>query len=149
VCKDNLSLFRLIVQRQASPGIVIALVGNKLDLCSENSNSVGESQDDEAAEGQTDADVTESDTRKISTREAKSYAEEEQALFFETSAKTGTNVVDVFQAIAAAIPESNLKGPKTAGRDTQSALGNAATRAEEARVNLTDRAKKQQDNCAC
>ncbi|KAF8470601.1 ras family-domain-containing protein [Kalaharituber pfeilii] len=78
------------LQRQASPGIVIALVGNKLDLAIPR---------EEGGNG----------GRAVSTEEAKAYAEEEGLLFFETSAKTGEGVRDVFEAIAGAIPESTLK----------------------------------------
>lgn len=151
------------LQRQASPGIVIALVGNKLDLCAESSSDASEAAQDssalagdsEDAEGSTnepaEAEPTDNgDARKISTREAKSYAEEESLLFFETSAKTGTNVAEVFSAIANAIPETSLKGARgAAGGNTQAALSGAANRAEEARVNLADRTKQQKDNCAC
>jgi Ras-related protein Rab-5C len=151
------------LQRQASPGIVIALVGNKLDLCADSSGSdradtPGPSEPESEAtedstEQETEAEPTDdpSDARKISTREAKSYAEEESLLFFETSAKTGTNVAEVFSAIANAIPETSLKGARGAGSSgTQAALSGAANRAEEARVNLAERAKKTGgDNCAC
>jgi Ras-related protein Rab-5C len=150
------------LQRQASPGIVIALVGNKLDLCAETSGDGADATQEPAAsvdEGE-DADGTSTeqaeaepsdngDARKVSTREAKSYAEEESLLFFETSAKTGTNVAEVFSAIANAIPETSLKGARGAGGGTQAALSGAANRAEEARVNLADRTKQQKDNCAC
>jgi Ras-related protein Rab-5C len=144
------------LQRQASPGIVIALVGNKLDLCAEGSDESAADTSDSAQDGEEgaelgEADATESgDARKISTREAKSYAEEESLLFFETSAKTGTNVADVFSAIANAIPETSLKGARGAsGGGTQAALSGAANRADEARVNLTDRAKQKGNDCAC
>ncbi|KIW78267.1 hypothetical protein Z517_08101 [Fonsecaea pedrosoi CBS 271.37] len=149
------------LQRQASPGIVIALVGNKLDLCAESSGDGADpSQESSSAAGdEGDANISEQaeaepsetgDARKISTREAKSYAEEESLLFFETSAKTGTNVAEVFSAIANAIPETSLKGARgAAGGGTQAALSGAAQRAEEARVNLADRGKQQKDNCAC
>lgn len=147
------------LQRQASPGIVIALVGNKLDLCAEGSESLSEpstpapsdSADSEATEVE-EAESTETgDARKVPTREAKAYAEEESLLFFETSAKLGTNVSDVFTAIANAIPEKELKPSKTAGagRGTDSAISNAAGSAGQATVNLADRAKQQKDNCAC
>src|ERR1700759_2510775 len=63
------------LQRQASPGIVIALVGNKLDLTGDSSPAEGEDAEDGEESG---------DARKVSTEEAKAYAEEESLLFFET-----------------------------------------------------------------
>lgn len=131
------------LQRQASPGIVIALVGNKLDLTNESSSSgnLGEDGDDEVAEGE-DAD---GDARKVSTSEAKTYAEEEGLLFFETSAKLGTNVTEVFTAIANAIPETSLKGARGPGASQASARTE-----EQSRVQLTgpkDNASK--EGCAC
>ena len=138
------------LQRQASPGIVIALVGNKLDLCEANETLEAEPAADADTEGEAEAEAIDSeDARKVPTREAKAYAEEESLLFFETSAKTGKNVADVFTAIANAIPETSLKGARGAGSGTQAALSGAANRAEEARVNLGERAKQQKDNCAC
>ena len=140
------------LQRQASPGIVIALVGNKLDLCSDAStDSAPVSEATEGVDGEAEAEPTDDgDARKVPTREAKAYAEEESLLFFETSAKTGSNVADVFTAIANAIPETSLKGSRaTTGGGTQAALSGAANRANEASINLADRAKQQKDNCAC
>jgi Ras-related protein Rab-5C len=132
------------LQRQASPGIVIALVGNKLDLTNESgssSNALGDESEGDAAQGEND----DGDARKVSTAEAKSYAEEEGLLFFETSAKNGTNVTEVFTAIANAIPETSLKGARGPGA-TQ-----AVNRTEDqSRVNLTgprDNASK--EGCAC
>lgn len=138
------------LQRQASPGIVIALVGNKLDLAG-GSGSSGLDDDDEGPVGAEGDEGAESgaDTegaggaRKVPVRTAKSYAEEEGLLFFETSAKTGENVAEVFTAIANAIPETQLKGPRGAG-------GAAGNRQEESRVNLNGpRSEGKQDNCAC
>lgn len=130
------------LQRQASPGIVIALVGNKLDLTNEpSSNSLGEDDEGGVAEGEDDGDA-----RRVSTAEAKSYAEEEGLLFFETSAKLGTNVTEVFTAIANAIPETSLKGTRGPGA-TQ---GSASRTEDQSRVNLTgprDNASK--EGCAC
>ncbi|PQE12989.1 Ras family protein [Rutstroemia sp. NJR-2017a WRK4] len=129
------------LQRQASPGIVIALVGNKLDLTNEGGEA-GSLGDEESAEGE-DAS---GDARKVSTAEAKSYAEEEGLLFFETSAKLGTNVTEVFTAIANAIPETSLKGARGPG-GTQATAGRAE---DQSRVNLTgprDNASK--EGCAC
>lgn len=150
------------LQRQASPGIVIALVGNKLDLTNDGNEAAGESQtdddrespagdDDEAAgENSEEAEATPGDARKVPTREASAYAEEESLLFFETSAKTGVNVVDVFTAIANAIPESSLKSGRGAGAGTgQTTLGGGRP-AEDSRVNLGDRASATaKEGCAC
>lgn len=69
------------LQRQANENIIIALAGNKLDL------------------------VTESpDKRAIETADAEAYAREAGLLFFETSAKTATNVRELFTAIAKKLP---------------------------------------------
>ncbi|EJT72652.1 vacuolar protein sorting-associated protein 21 [Gaeumannomyces tritici R3-111a-1] len=124
------------LQRQASPGIVIALVGNKLDLTSDGGDAVADADDgaDDAAGG---------DARKISTEEAKGYAEEESLLFFETSAKTGVNVTEVFTAIANAIPETSLKS----ARGPSAAAGRGDN---DQRVNLgSGQDQGDKDNCAC
>ena len=106
------------LQRQASPGIVIALVGNKLDLASPGPAAAppggGEAEADDEGSGALPGDGGEADARKIATKTAKAYADEEGLLFFETSAKTGEKVAEVFTAIANAIPETQLKGPKAA-----------------------------------
>ncbi|KAL8945553.1 MAG: hypothetical protein Q9222_007911, partial [Ikaeria aurantiellina] len=107
------------LQRQASPGIVIALVGNKLDLSSSADGATPEPttpKTSSAPEGDSvpaaaeDDDATaDADPRKVSTKEGREYAEEEGLLFFETSAKSGHNVQEVFTAIANAIPETQMK----------------------------------------
>ncbi|KAG5745123.1 hypothetical protein H9Q69_012334 [Fusarium xylarioides] len=125
------------LQRQASPGIVIALVGNKLDLTGDSGAAADGEDGDEGDDS--------GDARKVPTEEAQAYAEEEGLLFFETSAKSGHNVTEVFTAIANAIPETSLKSARGAG------ASNAASRAgEEQRVNLggpKDVGAK--DGCAC
>lgn len=68
------------LQRQANTNIVIALVGNKLDLASK---------------------------RAVENNEAKSFADENNLLFMETSAKTATNVIEVFTAIATRLPKND------------------------------------------
>ncbi|KAF9889941.1 Ras- protein Rab-17 [Aspergillus nanangensis] len=151
------------LQRQASPGIVIALVGNKLDLTNDgNDATAGESQadneaepsaadgEDASGENADEQDASSGDARKVSTREANSYAEEESLLFFETSAKTGVNVAEVFTAIANAIPESSLKSGRGTGAGTgQTTLGGGRP-AEDSRVNLGERgASTAKEGCAC
>jgi Ras-related protein Rab-5C len=70
------------LQRQASPGIIIALAGNKADLADDEENG-----------------------RQVSFEEGKEYAKETGALFFETSAKTGAGVQELFTEIG----ESHLE----------------------------------------
>lgn len=134
------------LHRQASPGIVIALVGNKSDLASEGtSGDVAEDADAApAADGDVGAEGESTDARRVPTKTAKAYADEEGLLFFETSAKTGQNVAEVFTAIANAIPETSLKGPRGVGGQTN--LG----RQEDSRVNLgSARAEGPKEGCAC
>ena len=76
------------LQRQANSNIVIALVGNKLDLASK---------------------------RQVEYNEAKSFADENNLLFMETSAKTAANVVEVFTAIATKLPR-NENNPSQAAK---------------------------------
>lgn len=159
------------LQRQASPGIIIALVGNKLDLVEEGGVEGDDDEDEEggdvvdddadaedgagAAPGADDA--ADAQQRKVSTREARAFAEEEGLLFFETSAKTGHNVAEVFTAIANAIPETSLKSARGAaaaaseqGAGGQGAAG-AGQRVDGGRVVLGGAAAGQgaKEGCAC
>lgn len=99
------------LQRQANPNIVIALAGNKVDLVQSSSSSAaaassGDSSEDEAD----DATATPGETsggngddpeslRQVPREEAQAYATEAGLLFFETSAKTGEGVVEIFTEI--------------------------------------------------
>ena len=74
------------LQRQASPNIVIALAGNKSDLANK---------------------------RMVDLDEAQAYADDNNLLFMETSAKTAMNVNEVFMAIAKKLPKGD---PAGAGR---------------------------------
>lgn len=134
------------LQRQASPGIVIALVGNKLDLTSEgggaesegDSSNKSQDEDDERNPAEASENVGGDDaTRKVSTKEGRDYAEDEGLLFFETSAKTGFNVQEVFTAIANAIPETQMKGRGGAGAGGATAGGQTVLGSGSERVNLT------------
>lgn len=134
------------LQRQASPGIVIALVGNKLDLCEDDTP---DAEPQNGAEESAEQEEEETGTvRKVSIQEAKNYADEENLLFFETSAKSGHNVSEVFTAIANAIPETSLKGPRGgAAGGTQSAT---TAGQDNNRVNLNAGADAgPKEGCAC
>lgn len=107
------------LQRQANSNIVIAFVGNKIDLVAESASTTpqstsGESttsSDDDDEDEADDATVTPEDAatettsqatankRQVSKEEAEAYAKETGLLFAETSAKTGEGVVEVFTEI--------------------------------------------------
>ena len=72
------------LQRQGSANIVIALAGNKLDLA---------------------------DQRQVDFEEAKAYADDNNIFILETSAKSNTNVTEIFKQIATALPK-NAPAPK-------------------------------------
>ena len=97
-----------------------------------------------AAEGEEEPTEDGVSSRRVPSKTAKAYADEESLLFFETSAKTGHNVAEVFTAIANAIPETSLKGPRGVGGQTN------LNRQEEARVNLgSARTEGPKEGCAC
>lgn len=132
------------LQRQASPGIVIALVGNKLDLVEDEEEGAGGEAQEGEGEGEEDGKV-----RRVSTKEGKDYADEEGLLFFETSAKSGHNVNEVFTAIANAIPETSLKGPRGGVTGASQTSGGAGAQ-ESSRVNLNAGADAgPKEGCAC
>ena len=66
-----------------NPEMTLVLVGNKIDLA---------------------------DNREVSTEEGRQFAEENEMLFFETSAKTAQKVGDLFQKSASKIYEKIEKG---------------------------------------
>lgn len=93
------------LHEQASKGIIIALVGNKIDV------------------------LENGEERKVAREEAERLAEEESLLYFETSAKTGENVNEVFLAIAEKIP---LKKAQEAANQS-----NGVRIADNQRIDLT------------
>ena len=98
------------LQRQANPNIVIALAGNKIDLVQPSSSGSGisgataesedEADDATATPGEAATSGAEVENpRQVPRDEAQAYAQEAGLLFFETSAKTGEGIVDVFTEI--------------------------------------------------
>jgi len=101
------------LQRQANPNIVIALAGNKVDLVQPPPSSPGavssesedEADDATATPGETTGSGDEPESlRQVPREEAQAYATEAGLLFFETSAKTGEGIVDIFTEIGACSP---------------------------------------------
>merc|ERR1712205_151442 len=73
------------LQRQGNANIVIALAGNKVDLAQK---------------------------RKVEPEEAEEYAKENGIFFLETSAKTNTNVSEIFVEIARKLPRNQTPTPR-------------------------------------
>lgn len=103
------------LQRQANPNIVIALAGNKVDLVTPSSPTTpgtpsseteDEPDDATATPGETPSTTNATDTegvRQVPKEEAQAYATEANLLFFETSAKTGEGVVEIFTEIGPSV----------------------------------------------
>lgn len=74
------------LQRKASPDVVIALAGNKVDCANQRTVS-------------TQVNITRVTVVSEILQEARAYAEENGCLYMETSAKTAQNVNELFLAI--------------------------------------------------
>jgi Ras-related protein Rab-5C len=101
------------LQRQASPGLVIALAGNKADLA----NAAGAAAAPEAG-GDDDAPAaasSSSSARAVATADAAAYAAESGLHFWETSAKDGTNVAELFADVASRLPTRASAAAAAAG----------------------------------
>lgn len=133
------------LQRQANPNIVIALVGNKLDLVESSSSDSPEaaSSPEDAATG---AGEDEENARQVPTSEAQAYATESGLLFFEASAKTGTNVQEVITEIAKTIPLDSI-APKPAAGAQQGRRSAANAAADQNRVDLGEGAQAKKGGC--
>lgn len=114
------------LQRQASPSIVIALVGNKTDLVGTEINN------DTAGAGA--STVIE---RAVAQSEAQQYADSEGLLFFETSAKTGAGIAEVFTDIAKHIPIEQIR------------QSSAPSRARSGLIDVQRRPTATSSGCSC
>ncbi|KAI0079579.1 ras-domain-containing protein [Panus rudis PR-1116 ss-1] len=144
------------LQRQANPNIVIALVGNKIDLVqpSTSSSSSAEPEDEAddatATPGENAGGESEGENlRQVPRDEAEAYAQEAGLLFFEASAKTGEGIVEIFTEIAKKIPIDQILASTRGGAGRAGAAGNRTPGQQGGGVNLDENNTKGKENCAC
>ncbi|KAI0793397.1 ras family-domain-containing protein [Abortiporus biennis] len=143
------------LQRQANPNIVIALAGNKIDLVqpspsssSPSSDAEDEADDATATPGEGAAEGGES-LRQVPRDEAEAYAQEAGLLFFETSAKTGEGIVEIFTEIAKKIPIDQILASSRGGANRAGVAGGRTGGQQEGGVNLEENTAKGKDGCNC
>lgn len=99
------------LQRQGSPNVVVGLAGNKVPRRKSFCVCVCECVFHPRAP-QSDM----ADHRQVEGSAAKAYAEENGLIWMETSAKLGTNVNELFIAIAKKLPKTPAPPKNTQGR---------------------------------
>ncbi|KAJ1959364.1 Vacuolar protein sorting-associated protein 21 [Dispira parvispora] len=167
------------LQRQANLNVVIALVGNKLDLVRPSSTGVetaGEEEVTSPEQGETEAEDMNPDKspssesgsegaesanveyrpRQVTTEEGEAYAAEAGLLYFETSAKTGEGVQQVFIEIAKKLPTDQIlsKSQRTASAGLNSGsvnvnLVNESGFGRSGQGNTADGTANAGNGCAC
>ncbi|GAA5827026.1 hypothetical protein JCM11251_002210 [Rhodosporidiobolus azoricus] len=145
------------LQRQANPNIVIALAGNKIDLVRPSSSeeepaTEDDSEADDATatpeDGEETPEAPSESRREVSREEAEEYANECGLLFFETSAKTGEGVVEVFTEIAKKIPLDQLLA-QSRGPNSRGTAGRAGQQGTNVNLNEGGEAGAKENACAC
>jgi Ras-related protein Rab-5C len=163
------------LQRQANPNIVIALAGNKVDLVqpspSASSSTIAEPEDEAddatATPGEAAPSGEPESLRQVPREEAEAYAQEAGLLFFETSAKTGEGIVEIFTEIgessgylftfnsncwpsAKKIPIEQIMASSRGGAGrVATAGGRGGSSGQEGSVNLQENTNKGKDACNC
>ncbi|KAF8760706.1 chondroitin AC alginate lyase [Rhizoctonia solani] len=140
------------LQRQASPNIVIALAGNKVDLVAPAvpttpvTPATGDDEDeaDDATATPGEGTGESENLRKVPKDEAQAYATEAGLLFFETSAKTGEGIAEIFTEIAKKIPIEHILSSRGQGGANR---GTAGQRSDG--VQLGQDVAKGKDACNC
>lgn len=98
------------IQRQGNNNMIIALAGNKLDLITDqqqgNATTATTTTPSSDKPSPTASTSTPTTLRQVEFDEGRSYAEENGLLFFETSAKNGYNVNELFRTVAQKLPKT-------------------------------------------